>query len=218
MLQEQLDRVDNERFQWELDRDLYETKIKDLESDLYQSKAREDAYRHEALVSNKRKEALEAVRKISKYPQTAEDIAKYFVDHFADRIDFTENGFSSLKDCITKPDILWDALFQMSTLLYDLYENDEVKLVDQEFNQRSKLELARGEGRMTRKDPKLMRQYKDVYHGKEIDIQAHIKTNENNEASNKFLRVYFCYDSSIHKIIVGSCGKHLDDFTTQKVK
>lgn len=217
-LQEQLDRVDDERFQWELDREAYDARIKELESDLYQSKAREDAYRYEAIVSKERKEALDAVREIPKYPQTPEDIARYFMIHFSDRIDFTKNGISSMKDCITRLDILWDALYQMVTLLYDLYENDEVKLVDQEFNRKSKLMLARGEGTMTRKDAKLMRQYTDVYQGKEIDIQAHVKTNENSETSNRFLRIYFYYDSSAHKIIVGSCGKHLDNYTTQKIK
>lgn len=217
-LQEQLDKIDTERFQWELDREEYETQIRELKSDLYQSKAREDAYREEATLSNKRKEALTSVRKISKYPQTAEDVGKYFVIHFADRIDFTENGKASLKDCGTRLDILWDALYQIVTLLYDLYEDDEVKLVDQAFNQKSKLQLARGEGTMTRKDSKLMRQYTDVYHGKEIDIQAHIKTNETNDTSNRFLRIYFYYDSNAHKIIIGSCGKHLDNYTTQKIK
>lgn len=123
-----------------------------------------------------------------------------------------------MKDCGTRLDILWDALYQIVTLLYDLYEDDEVKLVDQAFNQKSKLQLARGEGTMTRKDSKLMRQYTDVYHGKEIDIQAHIKTNETNDTSNRFLRIYFYYDSNAHKIIIGSCGKHLDNYTTQKIK
>ena len=217
-LQEQLDKIDEERFQWELDREEYETQIRNLKSDLYQSKAREDAYREEATLSNKRKDALTSVRKISKYPQTAAEVGKYFAIHFVDRIDFTENGKASLKDCGTRLDILWDALYQIVTLLYDLYEDDEVKLVDQTFNRKSKLQLARGEGTMTRKDSKLMRQYTDVYHGKEIDIQAHIKTNETNDTSNRFLRIYFYYDSNTHKIIIGSCGKHLDNYTTQKIK
>lgn len=217
-LQEQIEKIDDERLQWELERDEYISRIKDLESELYESNAREDAYRSDAIVSNTRKEALDAVRKISQYPQTARAVAEFFLTHFADRIDFTENGIASLKDCITKLDILWDALYQMCTLLYDLYEADEVKLVDQEFNRRSKLELARSEGAMTRKDTRLMRQYTDTYNGKEIDIQAHIKTSENNETSNRFLRIYFYYDSNIHKIIIGSCGKHKENYTSQKVK
>lgn len=217
-LQEELKKINGERTQWENEKEEYRTTIKELRAELHQSKAREDAYRDEALLSIDRKKALASVRTISKYPQTPEDIGKYFIVHFADRIDFTEKGLASLKDCTTRSDILWDALYQIATLLYDLYENDEIKLVEQAFNSKSKLELARGEGTMTRKDSKLMRQYIDVYQGKEIDIESHIKTNENNENSNKFLRIYFCYNSSAHKIIIGSCGKHFNNYTTRKIK
>ena len=94
----------------EFDREEYETQIKELKSELHQSKAREDAYRAEAELSSKRKKALTSVREISKYPQTAEEVGEYFIIHFADRIDFTENGKNSLKYCDTRLDILWDAL------------------------------------------------------------------------------------------------------------
>ena len=217
-LQEQLNKVDEERFQWELEKETYISQIKNLKSDLFQSRAREDAYREAAALSSQRKEALSLVRRISQYPETPEEIANYFIVHFADRIDFTEKGIASLKECTTRPDILWDALYQMSTLLYDLYEDDSIHSVDSEFNRRSTLQFARGEGSMTRKDSRLMREHTDVYHGREIDIEAHIKTSESNPASAKFLRIYFYYDSTIHKIIIGSCGKHLDNYTTQKIK
>lgn len=217
-LQEQLNKVDEERFQWELEKETYISQIKNLKSDLFQSRAREDAYREAAALSSQRKEALSLVRRISQYPETPEEIANYFIVHFADRIDFTEKGIASLKECTTRPDILWDALYQMSTLLYDLYEDDSIHSVGSEFNRRSTLQFARGEGSMTRKDSRLMREHTDVYHGREIDIEAHIKTSESNPASAKFLRIYFYYDSTIHKIIIGSCGKHLDNYTTQKIK
>ena len=91
-LKKKLDQVETERFRLELDREEYETQIKELKSELHQSKAREDAYRAEAELSSKRKKALTSVREISKYPQTAEEVGEYFIIHFADRIDFTENG------------------------------------------------------------------------------------------------------------------------------
>lgn len=218
ILQDQLDQIEEERFQLELEKEKYVTRIKELESELFQSKAREDAYRGEAALSTQRKEALSLVRRVSQYPQTPEEIAKYFLIHFADRIDFTERGLASLKGCITRSDILWDALYQICTLLYDLYEDDTISSVESEFNNKSKLEFARGEGSMTRKDSKLMRQYIDTYHGKEINIEAHIKSSESTPSSNRLVRIYFFYDSNIHKIIIGSCGKHLDNYTTQKIK
>lgn len=217
-LQQQLESIDAERFQWKCEREQYAAKIDELKSDLNQSRAKEDALRDAAALSNKREEALNKVRNIAKYPQTAEEIGEYFLSHFGDRIAFTKRGLNSLKDCPTRVDILWDALYQMSTLLYDLYEDDAVASVEQEFNQSSNFRLARGEGAMTRKDSALMRQYTDEYQGKTIDIQAHIKSRESSPTSNKLLRIYFYYDSNLHKIIIGSCGKHLDNYTTQKIK
>ena len=214
----QLYQIEEERFQWELEREEYEAKIKELKSDLHQSKTREDAYRDAALVSNSRKAALDSLRSISRYPKTPQEIAEYFSIHFCDRIVFTERGMASLHDCITEPSVLWDALYQISTVLYDLYEDDNIVLVDQEFNRLSKLRLARGEGTMTRKDASLMRQYYDVYQGKKINIETHIKTNETKETSPKFLRIYFCYDNELHKIIIGSCGRHFENYTTSKIK
>lgn len=113
--------------------------------------------------------------------------------------------------------MLWDALYQMVTTLFDLYEDDTVVLVDQEFNRCSNLRLARCEGTMTRKNANLMRNYRDTYDGRDIDIQAHIKTAETRPGSSKFLRIYFSYEPDLHKIIVGSCGEHLENHTSQKI-
>lgn len=217
-LKEQLKQIDEERFQWEIERENYISQIRDLKSDLFQAKTQEDAYREAASLSDTRKKSLDAVRKIAHYPKSAQEIAEYFIAHFGDRIVFTENGIASLRECTTDPAVLWDALYQIATTLYDLYENDDITVVDQEFNRLSKLRLARGEGTMTRKDSGLMRQYSDIYQGKEINIEAHIKTNENKETNPRFLRVYFYYDSELHRIIIGSCGKHLRNYTTSKIK
>ena len=108
--------------------------------------------------------------------------------------------------CTTAPAVLWDALYQMVTTLFQLYEDEEEVMVDRAFNSCSNLRLARGEGTMTRKNAGLMRNYSDTYEGRVIDIQAHIKTAEVRPGSPKFLRIYFCYDPALHKIIVGSCG------------
>ena len=217
-LSAQLEKIDDERYHWELDRETYENEIRDLKSDLHLAKTHEDAYRRAAALSTQRKDALDAVRTIAQYPKSAQEIARYFCIHFADRIVFTERGNASLRECNTDPSILWDALYQMATTLYDLLEDPDITLVDHEFNRRSKLRLARSEGTMTRKDATLMRQYLDTYQGKSINIEAHIKTNEAKETSPRFLRIYFNYDGDSHKIIIGSCGKHLENFTTAKIK
>lgn len=217
LLQKELNRIVEERFQWDIEKDQYEEEIRDLKIQLRGAEAQADSYRDAARISRERGNALDVVRNISKYPETPFEIVSYFVAHFPDRIDLTERGWDSLGDCGTSPDILWDVFYQMVTTLYALYQQ-ELPQVDREFERCSKLRMARGEGKMTHKNTKLRRQYVDTYHGKEIEIETHIKTSEVKESSPKFLRVYFCYDAESQKIIIGSCGKHLDNYSTQKVK
>lgn len=200
------------------EREGFEKEIDELRRKLYNAQSQADSYQQDASQSNDRKKALDAVRHIAKYPKTAQEIAEYFLIHFPDQIAFTEKGKASLQTCKTDPAVLWDALYQIATRLFELYENDNIVSVEKTFNQESNFRVARGEGSMTRKDSSLMRQFEDEYNGKKIDIQAHLKSTENSPSSRRFLRIYFCYDSDIHKIIIGSCGKHLDNYTTRKVK
>lgn len=216
-LQQQLEAIDAERFGWEQCKEEFQERIDELSGALHRAETLADSYRDAAILSGERKAALDKVRLIAEYPETPRQIAEYFLSHFSDRLAFTRRGMASLDSCTTSPEVLWDALYQMVTLLFDLYEDDTVVLVDQTFNSRSNLRLARGEGTMTRKSPGLMRNYRDTYDGHEIDIQAHIKTAEARPGSPKFLRIYFFYDAAVHKIIVGSCGEHLENYSTQKV-
>ena len=214
---EQLKQIEQERFDWELERENLEDQISDLKSQLHKERSRADQFYSEAILSGQRKAALDQLRHIAAYPETPREIVQYFITHFSDRMDFTKRGWASLDECKTAPDVLWDALYQMATTLYDLYEA-ETPAVDQAFNRISNLRLARGEGMMTRRNNELMRQYQDIYDGRAIDIESHIKTSQNQESSPKFLRVYFCYDSTLHKLLIGHCGSHLDNASTRKIK
>jgi len=63
-----------------------------------------------------------------------------------------------------------------------------------------------------------MKNYVDTYDGQEIDIEAHIK-HGNKDTDPRSVRIYFAYDSSIaNKILIGHCGKHLENYTSQKIK
>lgn len=171
--------------------------------------------------------ALKTVQdSIRQYPSSPIEIARFFITHFPGRIDFTDKGFASLRDCETDVEILWDALYQMVTTLYDLYMSEDVATITKDFNNlSSNLTMARGEGKMTRQDRKLMRQFQDTYHGKPINIETHIKTSETKETSRKFLRIYFDFykqkdertGKETNTIVIGSCGKHLENYTSQKI-
>lgn len=216
-LRQQLSAVDDLEFERELEKEQLESRLDELSRQLRAQQAQADLLREEARLSGERKRSLDAVRGMDEYPDTPEKIAAYFECHFADRLAFTERGRASLADCKTDPRILWDALYQMATTLYKLHTDASVTMVDRAFNERSAFRVARGEGTMTRRDSGLMRQFQDVYQGRPICIESHLKSNQNRESSPQFLRIYYCYDEVTHKLLIGSCGRHLDNYTTQKV-
>ena len=216
-LRQQLSAVDDREFEWELEKEQLESRLDELSRQLRAQQAQADLLLEEARLSGERKRSLDAVRGMDEYPDTPEKIAAYFECHFADRLAFTERGRASLADCKTDPRILWDALYQMVTTLYELHTDASVTMVDRAFNERSAFRVARGEGTMTRRDSGLMRQFQDVYQGRPICIESHLKSNQNRESSPQFLRIYYCYDEVTHKPLIGSCGRHLDNYTTPKV-
>ncbi len=216
-LRRQLSAADDREFAWELEKEQLENQLDELSRQLRAQQAQADLLREEARLSGERKRALDAVRGMEEYPDTPKKTAAYFECRFADRLAFTERGRASLADCKTDPRILWDALYQMATTLYELHTDASVTMVDRAFNARSAFRVARGEGPMTRRDAGLMRQFQDVYQGRPICIESHLKSNQNRESSPQFLRIYYCYDEVTHKLLIGSCGRHLNNYTTQKV-
>ena len=213
-----VDKLVEEQLQLEIDKEDLLEEIARLNADRRNLQQLAEVYRTEASRSLERKNALDRVRHMDKYPETPAEIVAYFETHFGDVLAFTDRAKASLNSCITAPQVLWDALYQMATLLHSLYEDDSVTQVDKAFNQQSKLQIARGEGKMTHKSQSLAKQYEDVYEGRSINIEPHLKTNENKESSPRFLRIYYGYEPELHKIVIGSIGKHMDNYTTQRVK
>ncbi len=156
--------------------------------------------------------AASARMNINKYPQSADAIVEYFASFFADRIAFSESAIKSLKGCRFAPRDLWEILFNLSTVMWDLLQSDSCLDPYKEFHSRTGIDASRGEGRMTRKDSKLMEQFKTPYDGRVIDIEPHITYGRESQS------IHFGFDADTGKIIVGHCGEHLDVYSTQKRK
>lgn len=177
---------------------------------------------NEVLLMNKKsvddKEvALDSIRRIEKYPKSVYEIASFFEQVYSDRMVFSERGRKSLETCKTKCDVLWSVLYDMATTLYPLLK-EQSPLAEKQFADKTGWECARCEGKMTHNDTKLMRQYLDEYNGQEINIETHIK-NGNKESDTKFFRIYYAYEPTVvDKIIIGHCGKHLDNYSSRKIK
>lgn len=195
-----------------------ELEKEDLVQKLYNANSQADAYRQSAQQSDARERALKDIRNFKDIPSTPQEVVKYFLALYPDRMVFTERGKASLKDCPTQPDLLWQVLYDMCTILYPLYTEGDGIAVDQAFTSKSRFRMGRGQGANTHQNKTIMKQYEDTYNGRTINIEPHIATNEQLETSPRFLRIYFCYDAASQKIVVGSCGKHLDNSSTRKTR
>ena len=111
-----------------------------------------------------------------------------------------DHAFSMLRDL---DQILWPLAF----------EREGVDIAS-EFESRSKYGYARGEGRITSRNPNLARQRMFVYDGRELDMWQHIKySNKPGEQ----LRIHFNIDQETKKIVVGWIGEHMDNATTRNI-
>lgn len=188
-----------------------------LRTEKYCAEYQRDTYKKMADKAKAVESAAQKIRRIGEYPDTPQAIAKYFETVFPERIAFTERAYRSMNDCTTKNEILWEAFHRMATDLYDLIKNNPSNAYT-EFLCKTGWEVARSEGSQTHDDAKMMRQYVDTYEGQEIDIEAHVK-NGNREADPKFVRIYFAYDPNVaDKIIIGHCGRHLENFSSRKAR
>lgn len=154
---------------------------------------------------------------VGKWPMSADEIASVFSSAYPDRLVFTQRATSTLDDCHTKADILWNAFYDLCEILYDLYAKREGIDIAKEFNDRSTFQYARGAGAMTRKDSNLMEHYTDEYGGRSINVECHLK-NGVKESDDKFFRIYFAYDKETRKIIVSHVGEHLPNYTSKSMR
>ena len=139
------------------------------------------------------------------------------VDAYPERLDFTERGWKSLrKECKASTELVWNALRDLACVAHGLYVSG-ARDIEGEFHARSTFEFASNAGMMTRKDPGLMAQYRDVYQGRELNCEAHVGKGNGHSKDRGDIRVYFAFDRTSGKIVVSSCGPHLDNYSTRKI-
>lgn len=192
----------------QLKRELQESQFKN-----YALEARNKTV-EDALSGNKNSSIIEEID-IKHYSRRV--LCELFATIYGDRIDFTNKAMKSLDECNTKAEVLWNALYDLCTLVYELHMKQGDIDIAKEFNSNSEFEYSRGAGMMTRKDQKLLEQYKDVYHGREIEAQTHLKKGTR-ETSDQFIRLYFGFDQESKKIIISSIGRHLDTYSARSLK
>lgn len=220
--QEKLEKVENEsmslamaeeekRLIAEAERDRLTTKINELKEENYSLIQQNESYRSLAKDNAELRKATSSRLAIKNYPKTHEDVVNYFEATFGDKIQFTDDTRRTLKTCsIDLPD-LWEALYALATVMWDLHFTKGGDIY-KEFKMQTGIKATRGEGSMTRADAKLMRQFVTDYNGESINIEPHITYPQKKQS------IHFGFSDKDRRIIVGSCGAHKEVYSSEKRK
>lgn len=160
---------------------------------------------------------LDHVRAMPELPTSPDEVAKLALTAFSDRLDFSERGWKSLDDCEASPETLWQALYALATYARPYLAGHSTEDPIASIRDNTPFRFARSEGMQTRKDPRLMALRDDTYHGRKIRIEPHIASKNSDPSKPTFIRVYFAFDQTSGKIVIGDCGGHLDNYTTQSL-
>ena len=95
----------------------------------------------------------------------------------------------------------------MATSLFDIHHEGKPDF-ETEFLHATGIEVAMSEGSQSRKDNRIMNLRNDIYEGKELSMEPHVKLLPQ-KAGVDHQRIYYCYDHEIDRIIVGSIGEHM---------
>lgn len=204
--------------------------LEQTKQDLFDATQQLKAYQYGAYSSSDGADAVSAIMRFelpemlaanSKHSNgdTAVQLAGIFGEVFSSRVYIDEDA---CKDCITKPNLVWQGLLCMCTSVYDIYSqgqgtgNPDSRLKE---DQRvpSGFELALSEGSNTNHNPKLMKLRELQYDGRIVDITPHLKFGHGKD-SETTLRIYYCWDQETGKIVIGHIGTHLVNDTSLKNK
>jgi hypothetical protein len=221
--QQQLEVMELEKLEIELENGDLKDELKKIKNDNLGMQSQLDSIQASYEPLKKSKEAYDSVRELGEYPKTPKAILEFFTTVFFDRIDLTENGWKSVKNCGTAPDLLWKVLFSIVTTLYDCLEKEPIfSKACSEYNEQTSFECVPGNTSTTKKDKNISKEYDDEYLGQVISIEPHIKSSTGKETDSRFFRIYFANyideKNGKRKIIIGSCGGHLTTAGTMHKK
>lgn len=160
----------------------------------------------------------EVIQVFKSLPENATSILEKITEIFPGRISVSDRGYKTAKafnaDSVKVLFDLWSATYELATKLFDIIFDDEIGDFVKTYESQSCYGLAMSEGKQTQNDSNLMRLRKDIFDGKEIDITPHIKFGTK---PPKMFRIYFSIDRENKRLIIGTFGPHLDNFSTQNL-
>ena len=189
--------------------EMLEEEKNQLEDEIYRLKVENESYISLSKENSELRKTVAFRGDCKEYPEDVFGVVSFFKGFFSDRIAFSDEAEKSLKGCSIPLDKLWKALYSLATTMVDLY-NDGSGDIFAEFRVKTGIEIARGEGTMTRSDKKLMRQFEIIYQGEKISIEPHITYPELKQS------IHFGFFRGEKKIVVGSCGEHKKIYSSRK--
>ncbi|MGI6150520.1 MAG: hypothetical protein ACOYIR_01000 [Christensenellales bacterium] len=188
-----------------------EEEKRELKEENYKLNVQVQSYQTAARKCAQLETALENRGRLERLPDDPESVMRFFRDIFLEKLDFSDDAYKSAKTCKLDPCEQWRVFFALAMEMRELFimgNCDPYK----EFKNSTGIECKRGEGSMTRKDKRLMRQFQTEYDGEIIDIEPHITYPKLKQS------IHFGFSEKHQKIIVGHCGEHMENYTTRKVK
>lgn len=145
-------------------------------------------------------------------------IVELFAELYDDRIVVSDRAWSSLKECVTSPSLCWKAMMMVCRPLWQAYAESEGNITEifrQNPETLAGFDVALSEGKETRKSPQLMRLRELSVDGKQYSIEPHLK--KGNKDDSDSIRIYYAWDGESRKIVLGSIGKHLTNYTSRSI-
>lgn len=154
--------------------------------------------------------------KIIAYPKDPIGVALVFETIFGDKLAFTDRCKKSLQECNTESRVIWECFAYMASILRNMYLNGESN-IEKAFHEQTGYELALGEGPATRQNASLMKLREDIYEGRTILAEPHLKKGSR-DADPLSVRIYYAFDHITKKIVISYCsGRHLENASTRYV-
>ena len=184
-----------------------------LRRDLSEKKNRIDQMTGEYDRAREISNVLTGLRSVSELPENNEDVVRYFITVYGDRLAFTKRGEESAALCSFKPSSLWKILYIAANQLVDVLVSGGDHITEEEVQAATGYRMSFREGAMTRDNPDLMKLREDEYEGKKISVEPHLKLRSTKgEETNQ--RLHFWYDKERKRIVIGYIGEHLESVSS----
>jgi DNA-binding FrmR family transcriptional regulator len=159
---------------------------------------------------------MHAIENLAELPSSLAEVLTLIAALHPDKIVLTEDAIKTAESAGLEDkslDDAWRCLWSIPTILHPLFfEDGQPNDKEGAYRDRSGFDLAMSEGKQTKKQTNLMALRTRRFNGREIDITPHVKMGNR---APKCLRVHFAIDRENGRFIIGHCGDHLQNYTSQ---